>query len=212
MGLCCRMLGMSPGICRCLGLRETTPSRHRAHRRLHFLFVNAPPDIHYLPQTWFTPIQATFSLNPPMNVQVNFKSAAFPKYPNEDAEIVNAHCWGKRLAEFLRDGLPRFGVQTADILSEDWGWLVNTKNEGFPLWLGCGPVADVDEGEVQPEEAARGGVSTEFVVFVTAEPGFFQRLFSRVDTKPAVQGTAAALKSLLESSPEISEISWTAGA
>jgi hypothetical protein len=106
----------------------------------------------------------------------------------------------------IRDGLPRFGVETTDILSEDWGWLVNTKNNTFPVWLGCGPIDDLG-GE--DDEATDSASVIEFAVFVIAEPRFFRRLFRRVDTKPALERTAAALRCLLESSPEIAEITWS---
>lgn len=146
-----------------------------------------------------------------MKTTVNFRSKAFPKYPNEDDEIVNANCWGKRLAEFIRDGLPRFGVQTTGILNEDWGWLVSTKNDAFPLWIGCGPVDDsADEnGEGQTAGATQTDEATEFVVFVAAEPGILQRLLKRVDTKPALERTAAALGRLLESSSDITDVVWS---
>lgn len=140
-----------------------------------------------------------------MKTTVNFRSKAFPKYPNEDDEIVNANCWGKRLAEFIRDGLPRFGVQTNGILNEDWGWLVSTKNDTFPLWIGCGPVDD-SAGE---DGGGQADGTTEFVVFVAAEPGFLQRLLKRVDTKPALERTAAALGRLLESSADIADVVWS---
>lgn len=147
-----------------------------------------------------------------MNTMASFRSRAFPKYPNEDAETVNSNRWGKRLAEFIRDGLPRYGVQTTDIVCVDWGWLVNTKNDAFPLWLGCGPVDDFggEDAEEHSAEPLDADAAIEFAVFVTAEPSFFRRLFKRVDTKPALERTTAALRSLLESSPEISDITWSA--
>lgn len=146
-----------------------------------------------------------------MKTTVNFKSKAFPKYPNEDDEIVNANCWGKRLAEFIRDGLPRFGVQTTGILNEDWGWLVSTKNDAFPLWIGCGPVDDSaeEDGEGQTAGAMQADEATEFVVFVAAEPGLFQRLLRRVDTRPALEQATGALGRLLESSPDITDVMWS---
>ncbi len=146
-----------------------------------------------------------------MKTTVNFRSKAFPKYPNEDDEIVNANCWGKRLAEFIRDGLPRFGVQTTGILNEDWGWLVSIRNDAFPLWIGCGPVDDSaeDDGEGQTAGATQADEATEFVVFVAAEPGFLKRLLKRVDTKPALERTAAALGRLLESSTDITDVVWS---
>ncbi|MCB1275267.1 hypothetical protein [Prosthecobacter sp.] len=145
-----------------------------------------------------------------MHTRVEFKSAAFPKYADEDAETVNPGRWGKRLAEFVRDNLPKHGVGTTDILCEDWGWLVNTDHKDFPVWIGCGPldeVVDTENGpDIQPGQSPDGLI--EFAIFVTAEPGFFQRVFKRVDTAPAVQRTVDALKSLIESTPEIIEPTW----
>jgi len=144
-----------------------------------------------------------------MKTMVNFKSSAFPKYPNEDDEIVNSNRWGKRLAEFIRDGLPRFGVETSDILCEDWGWLVNTKNDAFPVWIGCGPVDDFEGDDANPDGDPAEGLVVEFAVFVTAGPGFLQRIFKRVDPKPVLERTSSALRGLLESSPEITDIIWS---
>ncbi len=152
-----------------------------------------------------------------MNTRVEFKSAAFPKYPNEDAELVNSNCWGKRLAEFVRDSLPKHGIQTEDILCEDWGWLVNVKNPDFPLWIACGVQDESsdsdeereDEGSTSQSTPAGGSGVTQFCVFVTAEPSLIQRWFKRVDTKPAVQKVVDGLRRLFESSPDIQEATWT---
>ncbi|MFO1484166.1 MAG: hypothetical protein U1F71_12480 [Verrucomicrobiaceae bacterium] len=152
-----------------------------------------------------------------MNTRVEFKSAAFPKYPNEDAELVNSNCWGKRLAEFVRDSLPKHGIPTEDILCEDWGWLVNVKNPDFPLWIACGvqdEFSDSDEDSEVEDKTSQGAPAggsgvTQFCVFVTAEPSLIQRWFKRVDTKPAIQKVADGLRRLLESSPDIQDVTWT---
>lgn len=150
-----------------------------------------------------------------MNTRVEFKSAAFPKYPDEDTETVNEHCWGKRLAEFVRDELPKHGIPTEDILCEDWGWLVYLTNDDFPLWIGCGIMDEFDDAEnaEDPESALTSPASskgiTQFGLFVTGEPGIFQRLFKRVDTTPAVQKVVEGLRQLLEASPEIHDVMWT---
>jgi len=122
-----------------------------------------------------------------MNTRVEFKSSAFPKYANEDEETVNPDRWGKRLVEFIRDNLPRYGVTTEDILCEDWGWLVYTKNDEFPIWIGCGAVdvfSDYHE-ETEPSSTAQGHSSemTQFCVFVTAEPSFFKKLFKKQEAR-----------------------------
>jgi hypothetical protein len=152
-----------------------------------------------------------------MNTRVEFKSAAFPKYPNEDAELVNSNCWGKRLAEFVRDSLPKHGIPTEDILCEDWGWLVNVKNPDFPLWIACGvqdEFSDSDEdseveGKTSQNTCAGDRCVTQFCVFVTAEPSLVQRWFKRVDTNPAVQKVVAGLHRLLESTPDIQDATWS---
>lgn len=152
-----------------------------------------------------------------MYTRLEFKSSAFPKYPNEDGELVNSNCWGKRLAEFVRDSLPRHGIQTNDILCEDWGWLVNVENTDFPLWIGCGVQDESSDSEEESEDQESSSQNTlgggrgvtQFCVFVTAEPGLIQRWFKRVDTKPAIQKVVDGLHRLFDSSPDIQELTWS---
>ena len=147
-----------------------------------------------------------------MNTRVQFKSSAFPKYENENNETVNPHRWGKRLAEFVRDTLPRYGVATENIICEDWGWLVNTKNEGLPVWIGCGVVDGIpDSGNGSEFQIKRDGdhlAMTEFCLFVTAEVSFFTRLFKRVDTNPALSNVVAALKKMVADQKEFHDAEW----
>jgi len=148
---------------------------------------------------------------------VEFKSTAFPKYADEDDEIINSNRWGKRLAEFVRDNLPKYDTPTEDILCEDWGWLVYVKNEGFPLWVGCGPMDDPsmyeggNDADEQTHPATRETKDqdlTEFCMFVAAEPGFFKRLFKKVDTAPDVNRVVDALKKMVNDSPQFQDVKW----
>jgi hypothetical protein len=66
---------------------------------------------------------------------VEFRSDRFPPYDGEE-EQVNPGLWGKRLAEFLREGLRTAGIATEDPFAEDWGWVLPAVNETFPLWIG----------------------------------------------------------------------------
>lgn len=138
-----------------------------------------------------------------MQTRVEFKSRAFPKYPNEDEEIVNETRWGKRLAEYVRDNLPEHGVPTADILCEDWGWLVSIKNDSYPLWIGCGPVDDSDDGE----PGSYGLI--EFALFVVAEPTLLQRIFKKVDTTPGILRVTEALRAMMAASPHFESPVWS---
>lgn len=139
-----------------------------------------------------------------MKQRVEFKSTAFPKYATEDDETVNAHCWGKRLAEYVRDTLPQYGILTEDLLCEDWGWLVHVRHEAYPLWIGCGVMEgpeDDDESD-SPREQREPMVMTDFVLFVEAAPGFLASLFKRVDTKPAVEPVVRGIQQMMAAHPE----------
>lgn len=138
-----------------------------------------------------------------MQTRVEFKSRAFPKYPNEDEEIVNETRWGKRLAEYVRDNLPKHGVPTEDILCEDWGWLVYIKNDAYPLWIGCGPVDDSDE------EVPKSDGLIDFALFVVAEPKFFQRVFKKVDTTPEIKKVTEALRAMIAFCPDFEFPEWS---
>jgi hypothetical protein len=157
-----------------------------------------------------------------MPTLVEFKSAAFPKYPNENEELVNDHCWGKRLAEYVRDELPKHGVATGDILCEDWGWLVYLENADFPLFIGCGVMDDGDvDADESDHEAARHAMppSTlpklpegmyEFVVHVNAEPSLLKRLFRKVNTAPAIEKAAQGLKAMMAADPKaFQDVQWS---
>lgn len=159
---------------------------------------------------------------------VEFKSASFPKYPNENEELVNDNCWGKRLAEYVNDHLPEHGVPTNGILCEDWGWLVYLNNADFPLWIGCGAMDDDDdghgadvEGESADDDPAKLAMPPptdpklpqgmyEFVMHVNAEPSILKRLFRKVNTAPAVERAERALKDMMAAAPEaFQEVRWS---
>lgn len=163
---------------------------------------------------------------------VEFKSASFPKYPNENEELVNDNCWGKRLAEYVNDHLPDYGVATNGFLCEDWGWLVLLEHADFPMFIGCGVMDDgddedsaVDDGEdddhpshddpgkyamppsTQPKLPK--GVN-EFIMHVNAEPGFLKRLFRKVNTAPAVELAERAIQNMMAAAPDaFQDVKWT---
>ena len=137
-----------------------------------------------------------------MHTQLYFKSTAFPKYEREGDEIINATRWGKRLAEFLRDTLPKHGVETGNIHPEDWGWLVEIPNEDLPLWIGCGPTDGLHELE-------QTGELIEFSISVIAEPSFLKRLFKRIDTAPAISQVVAGIKEMIASSVLFQDPQWS---
>ena len=141
-----------------------------------------------------------------MKTHVEFKSSSFPKYDNEDDEVINPGRWGKRLAEYFRDELPSYGVSTEVILCEDWGWLVYIKNDDFPLWIGCGPMAAVDEEGSLVDQVTDGEI--EFAAFITAEVGFFKKLFKKVDTSDAIAKVSEVMQRMMEDRDVFSAVTW----
>jgi hypothetical protein len=162
---------------------------------------------------------------------VEFKSASFPKYPNENEELVNDNCWGKRLAEYVNDHLPDYGVPTNGFLCEDWGWLVLLENPDFPMFIGCAAMDDGDDEENAGDDSDKDEQSShdnpgkyalppstqpklpagvnEFIMHVNAEPGFLKRLFRKVNTAPAVERAEQALKAMMVADPEaFQDVQW----
>jgi len=80
-----------------------------------------------------------------MRTHLEFHSAEFPAYPDEE-QIVNSGRYGKRLAEYLQKALKGFGIETLEIYSEDWGWVIPVRNDAFPLWVGCGNYEEFENG------------------------------------------------------------------
>ena len=148
-----------------------------------------------------------------MDTRVEFKSTAFPKYGDEDVELINVNRWGKRLAEFVRDNLPKYGISTSSMHCEDWGWLVTVPNDEFSLWIGCGTMDDASTLGVQPDsptrsESDRDAAMTEFCLFVQAESGWFKKLFKQIDTTPAVSRVVKALHEMVADHDEFQDVVW----
>lgn len=128
-----------------------------------------------------------------MKTHVEFRSDSFPAYPGEEDDI-NPGIWGKRLAEFVHVGLKEHGFEVLEPFSEDWGWMVEIRNEAFPLWVGCANVGD--EGY--------------FACFIEPSKPFVRKLlFKKISTEADVTKLQTALDSILSSEPSIEEIRWS---
>jgi hypothetical protein len=88
-----------------------------------------------------------------MLTMVEFRSGRFPPLQGEQEQI-NPDLWGRRLADFLREGLAREGYQTDHPVAEDWGWCVRLLNQPFSTWIGCGHYQEHDDSYlcfIQPD-------------------------------------------------------------
>lgn len=80
-----------------------------------------------------------------LRTKVEFRSTKFPAYPGEKEEI-NPNIWGKRLAEYLCENLPKHAITTTGISSEDWGWRVSIAHPDVSVWIGCANYPEYPDG------------------------------------------------------------------
>lgn len=127
-----------------------------------------------------------------MNTQVEFRSSKFPPYEGEQEEI-NPGLWGRRLAEYLKAKLAALGIETGEIVTEDWGCLVSVANESFPLSIACGH---------------QDGDDDEFLCFIEPSKPVIRKLFKKIDTTQEVGRLSQALSKILASDSDIREVRW----
>lgn len=65
------------------------------------------------------------------------RSDLFQIDPRED-EQTNPFCYGRSLAEWVRERFVDLGYQPEPVIPEDWGWCVMLHRHPFMLWIACG--------------------------------------------------------------------------
>ncbi|MCB1944107.1 MAG: hypothetical protein KDI53_19000 [Candidatus Accumulibacter sp.] len=128
-----------------------------------------------------------------MKTQVTFRSKNFPPYDGEENQI-NPGLWGKRLAEYLVDKLKPHGIETEEIIAEDWGWFIPIKNEGFPLAICCGH---------------QNGDDDEFLCFTEPAKPIIRKLFKKIDATHELTRVVTAMENILSSDPGITDLEWS---
>jgi hypothetical protein len=123
---------------------------------------------------------------------VEFCSDIFPPYDGEEEEI-NPGLWGKRLAEFLRNGLRGEGFVTKELIAEDWGWVVPIVNAEFPIWIGCGRYQEYPDG---------------FLCFIQPHKPSVRRLLKTIDTQGRVAELQKAMDKVLMEQAGIRAKRW----
>jgi hypothetical protein len=130
-----------------------------------------------------------------MNTQVTFRSNKFPPYDGEQEQI-NPGLWGKRLAEYFVEKLKETGIETEEIIPEDWGWYIPIKNEGFRLAICCGH---------------QDGDDDEFLCFTEPDKPIVKNLFKKIDATEQLGRLVAAMEKILVADPEIWNVDWSDG-
>jgi hypothetical protein len=128
-----------------------------------------------------------------MKTQVTFRSDKFPPYEGEEEQI-NPGLWGKRLAEYFVEKLKETGIETEEIIAEDWGWYIPIKNEGFRLAICCGH---------------QDGDPDEFLCFTDPDRPVVKKLFKKIDATEQLTRVVSAMDKILAADPEIRNVEWT---
>ena len=124
------------------------------------------------------------------HVQFEFRSNKFPPYDGEQEQI-NPGLWGKRLAEYVKEKLRAQGIETGEIVTEDWGCLLPVKNEAFALAVACGH---------------QDGDDDEFLCFIEPSQPVVRKWFRKIDTTQDVGRLSAGLEKIFTSDPDIREL------
>ncbi len=127
-----------------------------------------------------------------MKTFVEFRSDRFPPDDGGDEQI-NPGRFGKRLAEFISDGLGKLGFEPEELLTEDWGWVVPIKNEGFRLWIGCGNYEEYPDG---------------FLCFIEPQKPFVRRLLRKIATQGRVEELSMAMDKILSEEAGVRAKKW----
>lgn len=127
-----------------------------------------------------------------MKTHLEFRSSAFPPYPEEEEQI-NPGLFGRRLAEFLVERLKDAGFNPDEPGPEDWGWYITVENPNFPLWIGCGHYQEYEDG---------------FLCFIEPSKPVVRRWFRKVSTEAMVSRIASVLESSLGSHPAVYGLRW----
>ncbi len=130
-----------------------------------------------------------------MNTQVTFRSNKFPPYDGEQEQI-NPGLWGKRLAEYFVEKLKETGIETEEIIPEDWGWYIPIKNDGFRLAICCGH---------------QDGDDDEFLCFTEPDKPIVKNWFKKIDATEQLGRLVAAMEKILAADQEIWNVDWSDG-
>ncbi|MBL8182938.1 MAG: hypothetical protein JNL64_15170 [Blastocatellia bacterium] len=127
-----------------------------------------------------------------MLTYVEFVSDKFPPYEDED---INPGVFGKRLAEFLSNGLKAKGFKPQELIMEDWGWMIPIENDEFNLWIGCGNYLDYENG---------------FLCFIEPNKETIKKFlfFGAIETKPRITELQKAMDEVLKAEPSIQQMKW----
>jgi hypothetical protein len=129
-----------------------------------------------------------------MKSYVEFESNLFPPYEGEEEQI-NPGRYGKRVAEFISNGLKSEGFNPEELIPEDWGWVIPIENNEFNLWIGCGNYDEYPNG---------------FLCFIEPHKPEIRKFpfLRKIDTASTVSRLREAMNNVLSNTPGIENVKW----
>jgi hypothetical protein len=127
-----------------------------------------------------------------MKTYVEFRSDRFPAYEGEE-EQTNPGSWGKRLAEFLRDGLKEGGFHPAEPVAEDWGWIVPVSKDPCNIWIGCGRYQEYPDS---------------YLCFIEPHTPVVRKFFKKIDVCKHIESIQKILDKILTEESGIKVKKW----
>ena len=127
-----------------------------------------------------------------MLTHVEFRSDRFGALEGEE-ELINPNLWGKQLADFLKAGLDAEGFETTEPIAEDWGWVLQIKNEPLAFWIGCGHYQEYSDG---------------YLCFIEPHKPFVWKLLRKIDTQSRIAALQRAMDKVLAEEAGIRAKRW----
>ncbi len=126
-----------------------------------------------------------------MTRYIHFYSERFKPDPGEDDEV-NPGIYGKKLAAWLIDNLPKNGIKTNRMYPEDWGWEIDISKESIKGYVG---VRNID------------GTENEWVVFIDIRNRIIKKLLGKSQNEgKEIEAVLKGLEKILRGEASIRNI------
>jgi hypothetical protein len=132
-----------------------------------------------------------------------FRCARFKPTPgeldeNNHDDYLDSGFFSKEVADFIASGLSRYGYKVIDNFVDDWGrWVTVDNPDGCFLSVGIGNYDSEQERDLTTQT---------HMVFVKPYKSPIRKWFRKIDTEERVMQLVAALGTILDADPEITEV------
>ena len=101
---------------------------------------------------------------------------------------------GQKAGQHLIQKLSEQGIQTGEIVAEDWGYYIPIKFAEFKMAICCGH---------------QNGDDDQFLCFTDPRTPMVRKFFRKIDVSKEFARLTEAMQQILSSDPEIRDIVWS---